>query len=239
MTKKTDEIILSDEYLKSLTGKFDLEIIFNLELVNKDIKDIGSIPKCTSLLYLDLSHNNISSINGIENLVNITFIDLSYNQISDISNLNTLRELINCKLQGNNISGPLPSFFAGFKKLEKLTFHEVPFQDNPDLNTSNPICESENYRKDILDSVPQLMWLDGIPRDMEAFSIEFNENDKDLKEKLNPNDFNFSFDRKDKINKEEILPKENVDIVKKNIEEQYNDFQKVIDKMKKELEEIK
>ena len=83
------------------------------------------------------------------------------------------------------------------------------------------------------------MWLDGIPRDMEAFSIEFDENDKDLKEKLNPNDFNFSFDRKGKLNKEEILPKENIDIVKKNIEEQYNDFQKVIDKMKKELEEIK
>ena len=84
------EVNLTDEYLKAITGKFDLETVFNLELVNKSIGSLGSIPKCTSLLYLDLSHNNISSINGLDNLdslVHIMFIDLSYNKISNISNI--------------------------------------------------------------------------------------------------------------------------------------------------------
>ena len=233
------EVNLTDEYLKAVTGKFDLETIFNLELVNKNINNLGSVPKCTSMLYLDLSHNNISSINGIENLVHIMFLDLSYNNISNISNLQYLRDLINCKLQGNNISGPLPAFFSNYKKLEKLTFHEVPILEKPDINTSNPICDSENYRQEVLDKIPKLMWLDGIPRGMEAFSTEFDDNDNDLKEKLNPNNFNFSFDGKIKLDPEAILPKENVEIVKKNIEEQYNEFQKCLEQVKKELEEIK
>ena len=232
------EIVLSDEYLKAISGKFDLETVFNLELVNKNISSLGSIPKCTSLLYLDISHNNIASINGIESLVHIMFLDISYNKISDISNLKSLKDLINCKLQGNNISGPLPSFFAGFKKLEKLTFHEVPILDKPDLNTSNPICESENYREEILNSLPKLMWLDGIPRGMEAFSTELDDNDNDLKEKLNPDNFNFSFDGKVKLNAEEILPKENVEIVRKNIEDKYSEFQKCLEQVKKDLEDI-
>ena len=234
------EVNLTDEYLKAVTGKFDLETIFNLELVNKNINNLGSLPNCTSLLYLDLSHNNISSINGIENLVHIMFLDLSYNNISNISNLKTLRDLINCKLQGNNISGPLPSFFANFKKLEKLTFHEVPIIDKPDINTSNPICESENYRQETLENIPKLLWLDGIPRGMEAFNTEFeNSDDNDLKEKLNPNNFYFSFNGKVKLDSEEILPKENIEIVKKNIEEHYNEFQNCLEKVKKELEDFK
>ena len=232
------EVNLTDEYLKAVTGKFDLETVFNLELINKNINSLGSVPKCTSLLYLDLSHNNISSLNGMENLVHIMFLDISYNNISNISNLESLKDLINCKLQGNNISGPLPSFFANFKKLEKLTFHEVPIQDKPDINTSNPICESENYRQEILDKLPKLMWLDGIPRGMEAFSIDFQNNDNYLKVQLKPNNFNFSFDRKVKLDTEEILPKENIEIVKKNIEEQYNEFQKSLEQVKKEIEEI-
>ena len=232
------EVNLTDEYLKAITGKFDLETVFNLELVNKNISNLGSIPKCVSLLYLDLSHNNISSLYGIEKLVHIMFLDLSYNQLSNISNLKSLRDLINCKLQGNNISAPLPEFFARFKKLEKLTFQEAPNQEKPELNTSNPICQSQNYRDNILDSVPQLLWLDGIPRGMEAFSSECEDNDKDLKEKLNPNNFNFSFDGKIKLDAEEILPKENVEMTKVKIEEHYNEFKKALEQVKKDLEEI-
>ena len=233
------EVNLSDEYLKAITGKFDLETVFNLELVNKNISNLGSIPKCTSLLYLDLSHNNLSSIIGIQTLVHIMFLDLSFNNISDISYLHSLRDLINCKLQGNNIHGPIPAFFAGMKKLEKLTFYEFPINGKPQINTSNPLCESSTYRDDVLNAVPQLMWLDGIPRGMEEFSNDIKDDDNDIKEKLNPNNFNFSFDGKIQLNKEDVLPSENIEIVKKNIEEQYIEFQKALEQVKKELDEIK
>jgi len=233
------ELNLTDEYLKAITGKFDLETVFNLELVNKNINNLGAVPKCTSLLYLDLSHNNISSIIGIDSLVRIMFLDLSYNQLSNISHLKALRDLINCKLQGNNISGPLPSFFSNFKKLEKLTFHEFPINGKSDVNTSNPICQSENYREEVLNAVPKLLWLDGIPRGMDPFSANIQDNDDDLKEKLNPDNFNFTFDDKVKLDPEEVLPKETGEIVKKNIEEKYSEFQKVLDQVKSEIEEIK
>lgn len=232
------EVNLTDEYLKAITGKFDLETVFNLELVNKSIGSLGSIPKCTSLLYLDLSPNNISSINGLDNLVHIMFLDLSYNKISNISNIGNLRDLINCKLQGNNISGPLPSFFSELRKIEKLCFHEVPIEEKPDVNTSNPICQNENYRQEVLDSIPQLKWLDGIPRGMEAFKIDIEETDNDLKEKLNPNNYNFSFDGKFTLDPEEVLPSENLNIVKRNVQEKYSEFQQCLDQVKKELEEI-
>ena len=223
---------LSDEYLKAVTGKFDLETVFNLELVNKSISNLGAIPKCTSLLYLDLSHNNLSFIGGIQTLVHVMFLDLSYNNISNISYLSSFRDLINCKLQGNNISGPIPSFFANMKKLEKLTFHEYNTNSQPNINTSNPLCQNDNYRQEVLNAVPQLMWLDGIPRDMEEFSTEFKDDDNDIREKLNPNNFDFNFDGKIKLNQEEVLPKE-------NIEEQYGEFQKALEQVKKELDEIK
>ena len=233
------DVNLSDEYLKAITGKFDLETVFNLELVNKSISNLGSIPKCTSLLYLDLNHNNLSSISGIQSLVHVMFLDLSYNKISDISYLHTFRDLINCKLQGNNISGPFPSFFAKMAKLEKLTFHEYHVTGQPNINTSNPLCKNENYRQEVLNAVPQLMWLDGIPRDMEDFSTDFKDDDNDIKEKLNQNNFDFTFDGKIKLNQEEVLPKENIEIAKKNIENHYEEFQKCLDKVKKELEEFK
>ena len=233
------DVNLSDEYLKAVTGKFDLETVFNLELVNKSISNIGSIPKCTSLLYLDLNHNNISSISGIQTLVHVMFLDLSFNKISDISYLHTFRDLINCKLQGNNIKGPFPSFFANMKKLEKLTFHEYNTNSQPNINTSNPLCQNDNYRQEVLNAVPQLMWLDGIPRDMEEFSTEFKDDDNDIREKLNPNNFDFNFDGKIKLNQEEVLPKENIEIAKKNIEDHYDEFQKCLEKVKKEFEKIK
>ena len=46
-------------------------------------------------------------------------------------------------------------------------------------------------------------------------------------------------DGKIKLNQEDVLPKENIEMVKKNIEDKYGEFQKALDKVKKELEEIK
>lgn len=232
------EINLTDDYLKAITGKFDLDTIFNLELINKNLSSLGSIPKCTSLLYLDLSQNKITSINGMENLVNIMFLDLSFNQISNLSPLYALKELINIKLQGNKINSPPPTVFAELKKLEKITFQVVPFSDKPEVNTSNPICSIDNYREKILDSIPQLKWLDGIPRDMDPFIVEESDNDKDIKEKLDPSKFEFDFSLKVKLDGEDVLPQGDIDDAKKHIQEKYDEFQKVLDGIKKDIDNI-
>ena len=66
MLSKTN---LSEDYLKSVTGFFDLETIFDIELNQKNIASLGSLPKCISLVYLDLSQNKISDITEIDSLI--------------------------------------------------------------------------------------------------------------------------------------------------------------------------
>ena len=58
--------------------------------------------------------------------------------------MHSLRDLINCKLQGNNIHGPIPTFFAGMKKLEKLTFYEFPINGKPQI-TKEMFLLIQNY----------------------------------------------------------------------------------------------
>ena len=232
------EINLSEEYLKAVTGKFDLETIFNLELPNKNISKLGAIPKCTSILFLDLSQNNLSSISGLEKLSNMMFLDLSFNNISNISPLQYLKELINVKLQGNNINGPPPSILANLKKLEKITFYALPFQDKPDVNTSNPICDIEDYREKMLECLPQINYLDGIPRGMNGFENETEESNDTFKDKLNVKNFDFTFDGKVKMDKEDILPKDEIDVIKRNIEDKYSEFNKALEEAKRQIDEI-
>ena len=92
------KVNLSDEYIKAVTGSFDLETIFDLELTQKHITSLGSLPKCISLVYLDLSQNRITDINGIDNLIELEFLDLSFNNISNIAPLGSLLKLRKSKL---------------------------------------------------------------------------------------------------------------------------------------------
>ena len=110
---------------------------------------LGSLPKCVSLVYLDLSQNKISDITEIDILVELKFLDLSFNNISNITPLGSLLKLRNLKLQGNNINGPLPNILKNLKKLEQLTFKTVNFEENKNINVSNPICSMTNYRNEI------------------------------------------------------------------------------------------
>ncbi len=60
---------LTPLYLKTVSQKFDLNTIFNLDLSNSGITSIGSLCECANLLMLDLSNNRISLLNGIGNCV--------------------------------------------------------------------------------------------------------------------------------------------------------------------------
>ena len=108
---------LTEDYIKSVTGTFDLEIIFDLELEQRNISSLGSLPKCVSLVYLDLSQNKLTDISSIGALIELKFLDLSFNNISSIESLSTLLKLRNLRLQGNNINGPLPNNLKNLKKL--------------------------------------------------------------------------------------------------------------------------
>ena len=230
---------LSDEYIKAITGSFDLETIFDLELTQKNITSLGSLPKCISLVYLDLSQNRISEILGIDNLVELEFLDLSFNKISNIAPLGALLKLRNLKLQGNDIDGPLPGSLKNLKKLEKISFKCIDMEEGKNKNNSNPICSTNNYRKNIFEVFTNLKWLDNLPKGMEEVDYEYKDDDDDDIKKIDVNDYKFDFGEEIKLNTDEFISNEDIENNKKEILSKYKEYEKGVEEIKKELAKIK
>ena len=236
MLSKTN---LSEDYLKAVTGFFDLEIIFDLELTQKNITSLGSLPKCISLVYLDLSQNKISDITEIDSLVELKFLDLSFNNISNITPLSSLLKLRNLKLQGNNINGPLPNCLKNLKKLEQLTFKTINLEENKNLNVSNPICSTDNYRKNVFSCFTNLKWLDNLPKGMEEIEYDYKDDEEDKIDKIDVDSFKFNFNEEIKLDPNELISNEDIENTKKEIQDKYNEYEKGIEEIKKELQKIK
>ena len=73
---------------------------------------------------------------------------------------------------------------------------------------------------------------------METFEIQEEKNDNILEEKLNPNNFNFDFSEKIHLNEDEIINENDIENIKKNIEEKYAEFEKGIEELKNSLKEF-
>ncbi len=233
------KVNLSDEYIKAVTGSFDLETIFDLELTQKHITSLGSLPKCISLVYLDLSQNRITDINGIDNLIELEFLDLSFNKISNIAPLGALLKLRNLKLQGNNIDAPLPGSLKSLKKLEKISFKRIDMEDGKNKNNSNPICSTNNYRKSIFEMFTNLKWLDNLPKGMEEVDYQYNDDDDEDIKKIDVNDYKFDFGEEIKLNADEFISNEEMENSKKEILNKYKEYEKGVEEIKKELAKIK
>ena len=236
MLSKTN---LSEEYLKAITGFFDLEIIFDIELNQKNISSLGSLPKCTSLVYLDLSQNKISDITEIDSLIELKFLDLSFNDISNITPLASLLKLRNLKLQGNKINGPLPNCLKNKKKLEQLSFKTVNIEENKNINVSNPICDMNDYRNHVFHCFTNLKWLDNLPKGMEEIDCEYKDDEDEMINKIDVDSFKFNFNDEIKLDPNELISNEDIENAKKEISEKYDEYEKGVEEIKKELEKIK
>ena len=98
------------DYLKAVSGKFDLETIFNLDLNGKSktdlitgISKVGSLVQCSNLVFLNLKSNKISSLTGLGSLAQLIILDLSFNMLTTIDSLEEIPKLKYLKLQGNKI----------------------------------------------------------------------------------------------------------------------------------------
>jgi Leucine-rich repeat (LRR) protein len=186
MIKETN---VSVDYLKAITGKFDLETIFNLNLKEKNISKLNAITKCKSLTFLVLSNNKISSISGIDNLRDLRYLDLSFNQLISIDGLEYMIKLKSLKLVGNKID--YTKNFQKFKNLtslEKLFFQEISCNEA----TANPICKMNNYRNEMFKIFVSLKNLDGFRKEMEPFCMKLGTAENETL-KINSEDYNFNF----------------------------------------------
>ena len=200
------ELVPTEDFLKAISGKFDLDIIFHVELPGKNISKLGAIPQCSNIMLLNLSRNKLTQISALGNLVNLAFLNLSFNSITSIDCLENLILLRHLELQGNNIMKIIPSKLSKLVRLEKLKFQIVySYKENnkAEQNDSNPICKEKDYRKTILHILPRLTYLDGISREVEA--PEFVEEDEfaQIEKKLNPDNFKFDYTNKMKFDPNE------------------------------------
>lgn len=152
-------IVLSSAYLKALTNKFDLEVVFHLNLSNCKLKDIKPLEECKGLLLLNVSNNSISDLRPLSRLSKLVFLQGDTNFISDLAPLRGISSLTRLSLIGNQVKAPKDVVLLnGLKELRTLSFMTL-IGEYP-----NPCCSDKTYRGSILKTLPGLQRLDGVPR---------------------------------------------------------------------------
>lgn len=91
-----------------------LKNLDNLSLINLNLEDISFIKDLNNLTRLNLSNNKIKNISPLNNLTNINQLQLDINFIEDISPLKNLTNLRFLYLNGNNIIdfSPINSYYS-------------------------------------------------------------------------------------------------------------------------------
>ncbi|MBN3318467.1 LRCC1 protein, partial [Atractosteus spatula] len=137
----------------------------HLDLSSNRITRIEGLDLLTSLHTLNLSCNLITKVEGLNCLVNLIRLNLSYNQISDLTGLlylhGTGHRLRHLNLHSNQVSSinQVLQCMVGLQNLTELTLS----MDGKD----NPVCLVPGYREIVLQSLPQLVALDGVNRNGE------------------------------------------------------------------------
>ncbi|KAG1659248.1 hypothetical protein FOA52_004694 [Chlamydomonas sp. UWO 241] len=148
----------SEESIKALTHRFDVEIVFKLSLAHKGLTTIACLERCINLVELDLSANTITKVEGLSTLVSLRRLDLSTNRITAVDGLSELRKLETLKLQGNLIASlrdvNLPQL-AGLPCLKALYLQDFGRAGQ------NPVCRKDGYKSSVLASLANLSNLDG------------------------------------------------------------------------------
>ena len=140
---------------------------------------------------------------------------------------------------GNNIDGPLPNCLKNLKKLEQLTFKTLNLEEKKNINVSNPICSMENYRNNIFSCFTNLKWLDNLPKGMEEIDCNYKDDEDDMINKIDVDSFKFNFNEEIKLNPNDLISNEDIDNAKKEIKDKYNEYEKGVEEIRKELEKIK
>jgi Leucine-rich repeat (LRR) protein len=139
-----------------VSGEFDLESVYKLQLCRMNIRTIENLENCTNLQELNLSGNDIERIEGLEKLHNLRKITLTTNKITSLAGLDKCESLEHILIQENNI-GNIGEFtqLLGLKNLKSLYFKNI------DGTQRNPLCEHPSYRSSIVRQLTQLTILDG------------------------------------------------------------------------------
>uniref|UniRef100_A0A3Q2YL99 Leucine-rich repeat and coiled-coil domain-containing protein 1 n=1 Tax=Hippocampus comes TaxID=109280 RepID=A0A3Q2YL99_HIPCM len=137
-------------------------LLRHLDLSSNCIAKIEGLASLTTLRTLNLSCNAITKVEGLTGLVNLTKLDLSFNQINDLSGLLHLhgpgRKLKHLSLHSNRL-GSIEHLLQSLLGLQGLS--EVLLSHG---GKDNPLCKTPGYREMVMQSLPQVSFLDGLDR---------------------------------------------------------------------------
>lgn len=144
---------LSEQFIKRLSGDFDITCTITINARNTDISNLGCIYMCEALVAVDLGSNSISDLTPLYKLKSLQILDLSNNNIKSLKGLESMPELYSLNLSGNHIAS-----FSDLRMLETiLQLKKLVLRDG---NVGNPICVTEGYQKKIKSLLPDLAMLD-------------------------------------------------------------------------------
>lgn len=144
---------LSEQFIKRLSGDFDITCTITINARNTDISNLGCIYMCENLIAANLGSNSISDLTPLYKLKSLQILDLSNNKIKSLKGLESMPALYSLNLSGNQIAS-----FADLKVLETvLQLKKLVLRDG---QVGNPICVNEGYQKKIKSLLPDLVMLD-------------------------------------------------------------------------------
>ena len=212
--------------------RYELDIIYLLDLSCLGIIGLGELGKCINIIILDLAHNELQSIVGIETLINLNRLDLSYNKLADISQLQNLLKLEYLNLQKNEIKK-----YSDLDPIKKLPLKHLKLQEFGGCN-ANTICASKDYRETIITMIPSLISLDNHRKNTPFITI-----DKKIKE-IYDRESNFIAQNEDFLNNREDFDWINEEEVKLHAEgtiesnKIINEIHNIINEAKSNLEKF-
>ena len=156
---KSDDKPLSEGHLKVLTGKFDIETIFVLNLNNQLLSSLGSVGTCVNLVFLDLTQNKIKDLQPLSKLSSLQVAKFGKNFISTFEPMQNSIKLVHIDLHGNSIKGAKSlAVCKGMRNLSSIYLQTM------DGQFKNPVCDDLGYRDKVFDTIPQLKRLDGVSK---------------------------------------------------------------------------
>ncbi|NWS86594.1 LRCC1 protein, partial [Toxostoma redivivum] len=145
--------------IAKIQGLDHLRNLQHLDLSSNQIRRIEGLGSLAKLRSLNLSCNLLTKVEGLEKLFNLTLLNLSYNRIDDLSGFQSLHgtrhKIRHIDLHSNCVSdiNHLLQCTKGLRCLTNLTLERN--------GKANPVCHTAGYRETVLQSLPQLVVLDG------------------------------------------------------------------------------
>lgn len=155
-----------DISLGGVTFKSDVS---QLDLSNREIRDISALAACKSLRWLKLGGNRISDLQALMNIPGLELLDLSNNELTDLRPLMGLGRLRSLNAAGNQLTDTLP--LGTLSTLTALDLSDNPISDFSGLEKLGSLQSLKLKNTGIVDM--DLQYLEGLTM-LKGLALEEN-----------------------------------------------------------------